>query len=214
MINKTIKKIPVQFEHNIYTKVKGEPKRVYLLLHGYLLDGDYILNTLEDCIPNDSLIISPDAPFVVPVKKRDFHIPKYAWYFFDSGMNKYYIDFFPACEYLREILNDFNKDHLPVTLIGYSQGGYLSAKVAELFSDVDEVYGLACSFKSELCSPGKGVTYTQLHGACDIIVDPVSAKEEFEKLPEQSKKGGFHLLAESAHRIDSDFKSTLKKLLN
>jgi predicted esterase len=212
-MNRDTVNIPLAHNHHIFTLVKGEPKRIYLLLHGYLLDGEFMLNALKDTIPDDSMIIAPNGPFPVPVKKKDRYIPKYAWYFFDSASKTYYIDFNPASHFLEEVLNKYNNQKLPVTVIGYSQGGYLSPKIPEVIYEVDTVIGLACCFRNERFSIKSDVTYHQIHGSNDLIVDAKGSTEEFEQLKKRGNKGEFILLDSTAHRIDEVMLTTLQKYL-
>jgi predicted esterase len=212
-INKDTLTIPLVHDHSVFTLKKGEPKRVYLLLHGYLLDGDFMLKALEGIIPDNSIVIAPNGPFIVPIKKKDKYIAKYAWYFFDTASKIYYVDFSPSSFFLKDVLGKYNIDKLPVTVIGYSQGGYLSPKLGEVIEDVDTVIGLACCFRNERFTINSKVTYHQIHGKDDIVVDSEGSIKEFEKLKSRGNKGEFTLLGSTAHRIDENMLNALQKYL-
>lgn len=200
---------PLCFEHNYYSLVKGAPKRIFLILHGYLLDGEFIFNQFKDSIPDNSLLIAPNGPFPVPVKKRENFTVKYAWYFFDPGTKNYYINFEPAARFLKELLK--NHPDLPVTVIGYSQGGYLSPKVAEIVSAVDSVVGLCCTFRNNRFKQREDVSYFQINSSIDAIVEIENSLKEFNKLEDNS--GKFITLDNATHRISQEHKHALKELL-
>lgn len=212
-MNKDFLTVPVTTEHTIYTHVQGVPKQIFLILHGYLLDGSYMLRKLKDTLPTDSLLIAPNGPFVVPVKKRERFEAKYAWYFFDPHTQNFYINFEPAANYLKQILASYNPDGLPVTVIGYSQGGYLSPKVAERVSQVNKVIGLACVFRNTRFEYRDDVLYHQINSKADLVVDFEGAKSEFEKLEALGNQGLFIPLEEVGHKIDKEYLVPLGNLL-
>jgi len=203
----------ISYEHEVYTHIKGNPKRIFLLLHGYLLDGSYLLRTLRETIPNNSLILAPNGPFPVPVKKKDGFVPKYAWYFFDPLKKNYYINFDPASIFLKDVVEKYNPKKLPVTIIGYSQGGYLAPKVAELILEVDSVVGLACTFRNERFEVRAEVQYHQINSKADLIVDYPQSQEEFTKLKERGNQGQFISLKEAGHKIDECYLKELSTIL-
>jgi predicted esterase len=205
--------VSINYDHEVNTLIKGVPKRVYLLLHGYLLDGEFMINKFKDYLPSDSLIISPNAPFPVPVKKKEFYIPKYAWYFFDSTLKKYYIGLEPAKDFIKSILVKFNPENLPITVIGYSQGGYLAPKIAELEFPIEKVIGIACTFRNKNFEYSPKVSYHQIHGIDDIIVDPANSQEEFSELKKLGNIGEYHLLESTTHKIDENILVKLKTIL-
>jgi predicted esterase len=207
-------KLNIELEHYVYTLTKGVPKRIYLLLHGYLLDGDFILNTLKHKIPDNSLVIAPDGPFLVPYKKRDRFFAKYAWYFFDTATKNYYINFSPAGEYLTKVMSNYNPDKLPITVIGYSQGGYLAPSVANHLAEVDSVIGIACVFRNERFSFRKEVNYHQVNSDTDLIVGIDGAKEEFEKVKSEGNNGQFIELTGIGHKLNPEYLNALEELID
>lgn len=205
--------IPLNLEHSIHVQKGNQPKRCFLLLHGYLLDGKFIYNSLLETLGPDDLIIAPNGPFVIPVKKKEAYLPKYAWYFFDPAKKTYYINYEPAADYLVKIVNHYNKENLPLTVIGYSQGGYLSPKVAQLYPNTEKVIGLACVFRNKLFKLNSNTTYHQVHAINDIVVELKSAKPEWEELKERGNNGKFLEIQDSGHRIDENYLAQLKKLI-
>lgn len=193
--------------------MKGTPERIYLLLHGYLLDGDFILNTIKNSIPDNSLIVAPDGPFLVPYKKRDRFYAKYAWYFFDTVTKNYYINFEPAGAYLQKVVSNYNTQQLPITIIGYSQGGYLAPSIANKLKEVDTVIGIAGVFRNERFEFRPEVKYHQINSNMDLIVEIDGARAEFEKLKLDGNKGQFIELTGIGHKLNPDYMHSLESLI-
>lgn len=204
--------ISVETEHHLHSNNLETFEHVYLLLHGYLLDGEYMFNKIGKHLPKDSLIIAPNGPFTVPFKKGEEYLPKYAWYFYDPNKKTFYINYEPAAEYVKKVLKLYNPDSKPVTVIGYSQGGYLSPKVAEVVDEVKEVIGLACVFRTNKFTQ-KDIPYHQVHGNIDIAVEFSNALEEYAKMKEKGNIGKFIELDEVGHKINDEFISALKDLI-
>ena len=209
--------IPITYQHEIYSNELDQFDRVFLLLHGYSLDGEFMLKKLREHLPQNALILAPNGPFLVPVKdkNKDAFLPRYAWYFFDPYQKSFYINYEPAAHYLTSVLKHFNPQKKPVTIIGYSQGGYLAPKVAEVESCVDSVIGMACVFRRSKFSYRIGVQYHQIHGTNDSIVDYKGALKEFKSLKEEGGQqvGDFITLPNTGHRLQSPYIQSLKKII-
>jgi predicted esterase len=205
--------INLKYEHEIIIQKGQNPKRCFVLLHGYLLDAEYIFNKLLPALNENDLVIAPNGPFLIPVKKKEIHIPKYSWYFFDPTIKTYYINFEPAADYVSQIINNYNTNNLPITIIGYSQGGYLSPKIAESNKLIDTVIGLSCSFRNESFIFNPKVNYHQIHGDADLVVKIKNSIEEWEYLKTKGNKGKFITLSNNGHKIDDDFLNELKNLV-
>lgn len=200
----------LDLEHTIYSSKLGSPKRIYLLLHGYLLDGSYILNEFKSLFNKDCLVIAPNGPFLVPVKKGERYSAKYAWYFFDPHTKNYYINYDPAAKYLRDIIQKFNTHKLPVTVIGYSQGGYLAPRVANFCKEVDQVISLASVYRPNRFEIMPGVSYSQINSKADLVVSYSQALEQGEIMKERGANYTISLIENSGHRIDDEYKKLLK----
>ena len=205
--------LPLLFNHDVYTNQAKDFERIYLLLHGYLLDGAFMFDKLKNILLDKSLILAPNGPFVVPQKKGDSYLAKYSWYFFDPHTKAFYINYEPAAHFLKTMLEHYNAFKKPVTIIGYSQGGYLSAKVAELITEVDSVVGMACVFRNEKFQYRSNVSYHQIHGNLDGVVEMTSALDEWAILKEKGNNGTFIELAEIGHRLTSEYFTALKDLI-
>lgn len=212
-MKKSLENLNYSIPHNVYQYLPPEPKRVYLLLHGYLLDGEFMFEKLKDSLPKNCAIIAPDGPLLVPVKKGDKYSSRYSWYFFDPHTKEYFVQMDPAVDYLKQILERLNLSNIPITVIGYSQGGYLAAKASELLTDVDTVIGVACKFRNEKFEFRQRTMLHQINCHDDLVVDYPDARAEFDKLRERGNLGQFISLNNIGHRLDSTYLSELKKLI-
>lgn len=205
--------IQLSLNHDLYTNNVDHFDSIYLLLHGYLLDGEFMFNKLKDALPKNSLIIAPNGPFMVPQKKGEEYFPKYSWYFFDPNKKSFYINYEPAADYLKTILSKYNPNKKPVTIIGYSQGGYLSPKVAEIVPEVKKVIGLACVFRNTKFEFRSDITFHQIHGNIDLAVEMPGALAEWCILKDRGNTGEFIELADVGHRLSPEFLTALEDLL-
>lgn len=203
----------LKHDHEVIVENKGTPNKVFLLLHGYLLDGKYLFETLKDIIPNNSMIIAPNGPFMVPVKKKDEFHAKFAWYFFDPAKKNYYINFDPAADYLKQIVETYNTDSLPVHIIGYSQGGYLAPRAAEEIPHTKSVLGIACTFREGRYEYQPNIIYNQINSIDDPIVEIEGSRTEFEKLKALGNKGELVELSGTGHKIDQTYLVAIKNYL-
>lgn len=213
-MKKTLENTPLIFEHDYFIRVPEKPRRIYVLLHGYLLDGEFMYKKLLDCIPEDGLVVAPNAPFPVPVKKDNQFTPRYAWYFFEPHKKVYYINYEPAAYFMRSFLQRIWPFDLPVTLIGYSQGGYIAPKIAEIVSEVDTVIGMACCFRNSRFEYRQDVTLHQIHAPHDLVVEYDEAKREFDQLTLRGNNGSFITLENAKHKLVDEYKIELTKLLS
>jgi len=206
--------ISIQLDHGLVRNNPQNPKRIILLLHGYKLNGEFLYDTFIKIMPEDSLVIAPNGPFIVPVIKKESFSAGYAWYFFDPMKKHFYINYDPAAEYLKKMMQELNPNKLPITIIGYSQGGYLAPKVAEICPNVKSVIGVNCVFRSTKFTFKPEIQYHQIHGEIDLIVEPQGAEEEFNKLQTLGNTGSFTLLPEEGHKLSPRFMDPVAKCLN
>ena len=212
-MKKTFNNLSLRVPHEAEVSLPPGPKRVYLLLHGYLLDGKFLYDQLVDVLPKSEVILAPNGPFMVPVKKKDEFLAKYAWYFFDPNKKSYYINFEPAAEFIKSMLIEMDLIRKPITVIGYSQGGYLAPKIAEIIPAVDSVIGLACCFRNQRFQYRSNVIYNQINSEDDLVVAYQGAKDEFQTLRNRGNIGQMITLKDSGHKLDINYKQQLSTLI-
>lgn len=195
--------VPIEHTHEIYTSENENFDHVILLLHGFQLDGRFMYKRFAKRFGSKTKIISPNAPFMVPLKKENEWLPRYGWYFYDAQTKSFYIDYEPAAKWLSDVMKELNPQKKKTTIIGYSQGGYLAPKVAELLEEATRVVGINCVFRSNRFAVRNTVRYDQIHGKQDSIVSMEEAKMEFLQIKKAGIQGEF-LETESEHLLNSD----------
>jgi predicted esterase len=179
--------------------------QAYLLLHGLQERGRRIFRKLSPYLPEGSLILSPDAPF--PYERG------FTWYFFDRATQTYQVPMSEAIGKLKIYLEEKNPENLPLTVIGFSQGGYLAPVLAHELSNVKLVMGLGCEFRNNLIPDSFSLPLLGLHGEDDKIVPPAWAREQIQKLKERHIDCKFSLVPETGHEINSRMGLAVKKAL-
>lgn len=201
--------IPYEVEISIPSSVR----KVFLLLHGFKQDGKQLFDQISAILPDDVAIIAPNGPFFIPVQNKNNFEMKYAWYFFDPLKKSYYINYDPAAEFIKSILIELDLFKMPITIIGYSQGGYLAPKIAEIVPSVESVIGLACVFRNHMFDFRSSVFYHQIQSKSDTIIDFEGAKEEFLVLKNKGNIGRFIELDGLGHRLSNEYLFELSELI-
>lgn len=201
--------IPLKFEQTYHTNNLESYDKIILGMHGYQQNGEFLFRKLSRTLDLEkTLLICPNAPFMVPYKKNDEYVEAYSWYFFDPNKKSFYVNYEPAAEMISKLLSEINIHNKKVDLIGYSQGGYLAPKVAELNEHVESVFGLACILRSKRFKTKANTKFVQIHGINDDIVDFNEAKSEFERLDTGNKE---FIEIESDHLLNLKLLNALKE---
>lgn len=190
-----------------------KPKEVILLLHGLNERGRRIYRKLLPYLPQDALIIAPNAPFPLPRQKENRVVLGYTWYFFDKFERQYFINQDMARSWLQAVLKEKNPDHLPLTIIGFSQGGYLAPLLGSDIPETKLVIGLGCEFRSQLINSPLNFPLEGLHGKNDSIVSPYSSEAEIIKLKERGFTCNWREVEETAHEISPLMGMKVKEIL-
>lgn len=189
-------------------------REVILLLHGLNERGKRIMRKLLPALPTHALIIAPNAPFPLPRVKENRVSYGHSWYFYDKFDQQYYLNQDIAKHWLKEMLREENPEGLPLTIIGFSQGGYLAPLVGEIIPETKLIIGLACEFRTTLIKANLPFPLEAIHGKLDEIVTAESAMSEIKKLHDSlGLKIGWHLLDNTAHEISSEMAFKVKEVL-
>jgi predicted esterase len=189
------------------------PKRVILLLHGYGEKAQKIFKRLIEYLPEDSLVIAPNGPFPLPVKTEDGYKLSFAWYFFDPIKDKFFIDYELPSELLKNFYQKLELPNLPLTIIGYSQGGYLAPLVGAKIPQTNHVIGINCRFRYDKLGQDINFKLDGIHGKSDDVVDPIRALESFEILKKRGIKGNFYYIENQGHLLTEPIKEKIQELL-
>lgn len=189
------------------------PTEVILLLHGLGERGKRIYRKLLKYLPESALVIAPNGPFPIRRKKSDRMDFGHSWYFYDKFERKYFITQDLAKYWLRDLLSIENPDHLPVTIIGFSQGGYLAPLTGKEIKETKLIIGIACEFRTTLIHEKLPFPMVQIHGLKDQVVTMDSALSENEKLKELGIEVDFRPVENAAHEITSEVAKVVKQVL-
>ena len=179
------------------------PSEVILLLHGLGERGKRIYRKLLSVLPKDALVIAPNGPFPIPRNKEGRVDFGHSWYFYDKTEKKYFINQDLAKFWLRDLLKIENPQSLPVTIIGFSQGGYLAPLAGKEIKETKLVVGLACEFRTTLIHGKLPFPMIAIHGDEDKIISPEMAKHEIFLLKEMGIEVPFHLV-KGGHEINQE----------
>jgi len=210
--------VPGSYVCDYQIRSSENPSRLVLLLHGYTLAGPWMLSKCGPALPpeleKNSVILAPNAPFPIPEKTKDGYKVGFSWYFYDPAIDDYFIDMKVACRFLIEMIRKLGFENLPVTIIGFSQGGYLAPFVAQEVPKVDHIIGIACQFLNEELELNAQIRMDQIHGANDDTVDPLRARKSHDALTKSGIKGEFYLLPGVGHRFSHEVQTRLTSLLS
>lgn len=190
-----------------------EAKRNYLVLHGFYENSSIIKKNLSSVLPEKANILIPNGCFPLPKRRPDGWELFFSWYFFDEKTQTFYVPYkFPA-EALEKLVKQLKFDELPLTIIGYSQGGYLSPFVGERLPNCDTVIGLGCSYKHDMLQKSSHYKIHGIHGSADDKVDPINAENCFNQLDKLGIKGEFTMLPNIGHELEANFLDKLSSYL-
>lgn len=189
------------------------PKSVTLLLHGYNERGLRIFRKIRKYLPHDSYVIAPNGPFPLPRIKPNRIDFGYAWYFYDAFTQTYLVDQTLVIGLLTDLLRQANPEGLPVTIIGFSQGGYLAPLIGYAEKNTKHVIGIGCEFRTRFFQNHPDFTLDAIHGEVDPMVSYEHAQAEIASLAGKGIKVTWHLLPEIKHEIGHEVGITIKKIL-
>lgn len=189
------------------------PTEVILLLHGLGERGKRIYRKLLPFLPKNALIIAPNAPFPIPRNKEGRMDFGHSWYFYDKFERKYFINQDLAKYWLRDLLKLENPKALPVTIIGFSQGGYLAPLAGKEIKETKLIIGLGCEFRTTLIQEKLPFPMHAIHGEKDEIISPASAQSEIKKLKAQDIHVEWHSVPDAGHEVTNGMGIIVKSIL-
>ena len=182
-----------------------DAKHQLLMVHGFNQTAQDFYHDFFKVIPENWRVVIPNGLFFSPQKKREsrgFRIG-YAWYFYDLGEDRYYTKTGPSMIYLKTLAESLELKN--VTMLGYSQGAYVTPKAAAEISEVKNIICLNGGFKSIVITDEFSYYVYALNGEGDLVVNSSQAKKTFEAWIGGSGRGQIELLSEAGHRIDERF---------
>ena len=198
-------KMHMPFDYFEFSPEKNIKKTV-ILLHGYLQHGGVFFDQWLSSIGRENIdyrIISINAPFPIVTKKEDqsFRVG-FSWYFYDSQNKEFLITHDSATSFIEEGLKKIISPDSPLTIIGYSQGGYLAPFVAQQINAVDQVIGINAHFRAEyLQMRPLNFQLDAIHGDNDEVVSCEDSMRSHQALMTKAS-GQFVRLEGKGHQMD------------
>ena len=208
-----IREIGAKFQLKTIERRPESPKSVILLLHGLNERGLRIYRKLLKFLPEDSYVLAPNAPFPLPRIKSDRMDMGFTWYFYDQFTKSYQVDQTFALSLIHGLLQLVNPGNLPVTIIGFSQGGYLAPLVGFQEPNTKNVIGIGCEFRANFFKTIPPFKLFSIHGEADSTILPKSAKSEIDSLKEKGIHVSWHLLPQLKHEMTTEVGLQIKKIL-
>lgn len=187
--------------------------RLFLILHGYQLSARSMLNRLQPALPAGATLVIPEGPFPVPQRTTTGYKAGYSWYFYDPASDQYLVDMETSLCLLQKLHQHLGLGARPLTIIGYSQGGYLAPFAAARLRHTQRVIGLACHFLVDELPRPLQFRMDAIHGVQDATVDPVGAQTAHAKLVAEGVKGDFYQLEDTGHEVNEAMRAKLAQIL-
>ena len=186
-----------------------------VLLHGYGQTAKEIIDILGPALPENSPVLVPNGIFLVPRKTDAGFKNAYSWFFYDPNQKKYIHTMDDAVKHVSTLTNNIFGSNKPISIVGYSQGGYLAPFVGCALPQTTQVTGLGCRFiHQRLLDLDLPFELNAIHGDRDSIVEFSGAKESFDLLVPHKTKGSFISLPDTGHQLKGPLTTgALKKLL-
>lgn len=195
-----------------------KPAQLVILLHGYLLRGEWMYRKLERAIPDNAVILSPSGPFPL-IRRKPGEGPSdslaigYTWYFYDKNVDEYLIDMRVGTDFVVNLVRHLKLDTLPTTLIGFSQGGFLAPSIASQLKSCRRVVGIACEFLPDEMEFPVHYRMDQIHGESDDVVLLADAKKSHDRLRAKGVAGEFTVIPGLGHKIEDQVRAKIRDIL-
>ncbi len=199
--------VKIDLPARVWMQKVDRADRVLVLMHGYQQVASRMLEKVKRIFGSEVYIIAVEAPFPVPQRKTDGSFEAgYSWYFYDLDRKRAVIDFSVSVHFMKTVLDQLHLGERPLTLMGFSQGGYASLAVADQVSQIDHVIGLGCQFRPDrIGNDVQGLLRCRVdavHGELDDVVDFDLAKKHFAELQGHGVQGEFVSVPGVGHRLD------------
>lgn len=209
--NKIKDSFEIEFEY--FSVAPENPKKLFLLLHGFSQRGESLIKKLSPILPKDAAILSPNAPFPAPFKTDAGYLEAYAWYFYLAKENRFVIPPGPAIAALKKLISGLGYEKLPITIIGFSQGGYLAPVLAKDMT-VKHIISVSADYLARYYSKDDKFKLDAIHGAKDEISPIGESKKNLDALKKDfGIDAHFHELPNTRHEVDEAAIKVIASLL-
>jgi len=196
------------------SEIQNEKNELFILLHGYEQNKDYMLKKVAPWLPQHAHVLIPNAPFPLPKRENDHFTLNFAWYFFDTLKQQYFYAHKQAANYLKQVIQQLKLLHLPATIIGFSQGGYLAPFLGLEIKSCQRIISLNAELREFLLPERLAFNLDCVCGKDDTIVNPYMAKSAHDKLIQRGNHGTFYLVDGAGHGLGANMQAALAKIIN
>lgn len=199
-------KMPVSY----YLHRAPDSKALAILLHGYTDSANsFFQRAFTEHLPSFN-VLAPNAPYPMPVKTPSGYKEKYAWYFSDPRTGFVLVKPEVSVRYLKQLVTELKFDQHEITLVGFSQGGFLAPHLARVLPNVKKIIGVGCAFRLHDYETLDGFSVDAIHGADDDIITLEQAKKTYEELrAARNIKGEFHVIPDLKHTMNAEARAAL-----
>jgi predicted esterase len=200
-------------------KVQNNPKELILLLHGYSESAEKIFDRLINYLPSTAAVLAPCGLFPIPQRKggdtqKVEHEMGYSWYFYNFRTDEYVIDMGSAIHYLIGLIRELKLEHLPLRIIGFSQGGYLAPFVGLEQPQTRQVIGISSRFLEDEFPSLPHFRMDAVHGEVDEVIECKPAEESHRRLLQKGVQGKFIVVPNVPHRLTFEVRKKVRELLD
>lgn len=177
-----------------------DSRELIIILHGFNQSGAQVLEQMAPALPKDVWIIAPNGPFPQVRRKGADWEMGFAWYFYNPKDKYYYIDTHIPTKFLLNFLARLQVKQQEISIVGFSQGGYLAPYLAKDLPNTRRVIGIGCEFRSSRI-PQEQFPFKidQIHGELDDIVKLEDARNNFEQMLPKCTGGKFSIVNGAGH---------------
>ena len=207
--------LPLDVPCQYYFEETGSDE-LFILLHGYTQKAEKIHRFFGPALPKNVNVLVPTAPFPLPKKVELGYEVGYSWFFYDIHARQYLITQKPAVDWLKSLLAALGQSNKKITIVGYSQGGYLAPFLALELPKVSRVIVVAGEYIPTLPADEIQFRCDLIYGSQDEVVNPEHMDRHYEQLKSSSPRltGEKICLDKIGHKLSPIYTETLKNLLN
>lgn len=195
----------------------GPASDLVLLLHGFQQTGAHLYRRLASAVPDGMEILAPNAPFLVPRRRKDGTLAEgYSWYFYNPETDEYVLGMEPAIASLRALVARVGGEGRRIRAVGFSQGGYLAPFLQAAggsLAGTRQVVMLASRFLHEEVAAPRPYRLDGICGARDEIVPLEETRQSHKEFLAQGGTGEFITLPDTGHDLDAEMARNLSLLL-
>ncbi|MGI4993104.1 acyl-CoA thioester hydrolase/BAAT C-terminal domain-containing protein [Halobacteriovorax sp. GFR7] len=197
----------------------GNPKaqKTLLVLHGFAQNNEQIKENIVDKLSPQILesfrILIPNGVFPIPKIRPKQITYRYSWYFYDHTRQKYYIDMSTPIEALGNFLKAKDIEFKDVTIVGYSQGGYLAPIMASNLPGIHASIAINANTRVDKLGENLNFKHLSIHNEGDPVVEFENSHNSFLQLKKKITDAQYESFKINTHEISPENIKALESYL-